>query len=155
MSHSYAGFYGYGIATRNMDDIHCKGNIVEPTHIRLHSYYGGDKNGGACTVMSIGKGHNYQAFSNADVSIHMTKKDIALLIKEMSAWLADVEGSDDYGTMPEIKFNHISHEDNHMTEEEYKKELESRAEQFGWTEAMVKNHLNYRFDPYRNRYGED
>jgi len=145
MSHSYAGFYGYGFATRGMDDIHCRGNIVEPTHIRLHSYYGGDKNGGACTVMSIGKGHNYEAFSNADVSIHMTKKDVALLIKEMSAWLADVEGSDDYGTMPEIEFNHISHEDNHMTEEEYRMELESRARTFGWTEGMVENYLHYRF----------
>ena len=44
MSHSYAGFYGYGVATRSMSDIHHRGNIVEDTHIRLHSYMGGNKN---------------------------------------------------------------------------------------------------------------
>ncbi len=145
MSHSYAGFYGYGIATRSMDDIHCRGNLVEPTHIRLHSYYGGDGNGGVCTVMSIGKGHDYEAFSNADVSIHMTKKDVVLLMKELSAWLAGDEGSDDYGTMPEITFSHISHEDNHLSEEEYRNVLVSRAEQFGWTDATVDNHVRYKF----------
>jgi len=155
MSHSYAGFYGHGVATTSVDDIHSRGNLVEDTHIRLHSYMRGDRNDNRCTVMSIGKGHNYEAFNNADVSIYMNKKDVALLIKELSAWLGGVEGSDDYGTMPEITFSHISHEDNHMTEEEYKKALESRAEQFGWTEGMVENHLHYRFDPYRNRYGED
>ncbi len=155
MSHSYAGFYGYGVATRGMEDIYCRGNIVEPTHIRLHSYYGGDKNGGVCTIMSIGKGHDYEAFNNADVSIHMTKKDVASLIKQLTNWLVGVEGSDDYGTMPEIEFNHISHEDNHMSEEEYRMELESRARTFGWSKKTVEDHLHYKFDPYRNRYGED
>ena len=145
MSHSYAGFYGYGVATRGMDDIHCRGNIVEPTHIRLHSYMGGDENDNRCTIMSIGKGHNYEAYSNADVSIHMTKKDVVLLMKELSAWLAGDEGSDDYGTMPEITFSHISHEDNHLSKEEYRKALVNRAEQFGWTDAMVDNHLHYKF----------
>jgi hypothetical protein len=133
MSHSYAGFYGYGVATTSIDDIHDRGNLTEPTHIRLHSYMGGDRNGNRCTIMSIGKGHNYEAFSNADVSIHMTKKDVALLVKEMSAWLAGVEGSDDYGTMPEINFNHISHPDNHLSEEELEKVLDKRAETFGYT----------------------
>ena len=133
MSHSYAGFYGHGVATTSIDDIHDRGNLTEPTHIRLHSYMGGDRNGNRCTIMSIGKGHNYEAFSNADVSIHMTKKDVALLVKEMSAWLAGVEGSDDYGTMPEINFNHISHEDNHLSEEELEKVLDKRAETFGYT----------------------
>ena len=133
MSHSYAGFYGHGVATTSIDDIHDRGNLTEPTHIRLHSYMGGDRNGNRCTIMSIGKGHNYEAFSNADVSIHMTKKDVALLVKEMSAWLAGVEGSDDYGTMPEINFNHISHPDNHLSEEELEKVLDKRAETFGYT----------------------
>ena len=155
MSHSYAGFYGHGVATTSMDDIHHRGNIVEDTHIRLHSYMGGDKNDNRCTIMSIGKGHNYEAFNDADVSIHMNKKDVAALIKQLTNWLVGVEGSDDYGTMPEIEFSHISHEDNHMTEEEYKKVLESRARTFGWTQKTVENHLHYRFDPYRNRYGED
>ena len=145
MSHSYAGFYGHGVATTSMDDIHCRGDLVEDTHIRLHSYMGGDRNGNRCTVMSIGKGHSYEAFSNADVSIHMTKKDVALLIKEMSAWLAGDEGSDDYGTMPEIDFSHISHEDNHLSKEEYRKVLEEHARTFGWTDKTVENHLRYRF----------
>lgn len=145
MSHSYAGFYGHGVATTSMDDIHHRGNIVEDTHIRLHSYMGGDKNDNRCTIMSIGKGHNYEAFNDADVSIHMNKKDVALLIKELSAWLGDVEGSDDYQTMPEINFSHISHEDNHLSEEEYKKVLVNRAEQFGWTDQTVYNHLHYKF----------
>jgi len=133
MSHSYAGFYGYGVATTSINDIPSQGNLVEPTHIRLHSYMGGDRNDNRCTIMSIGKGHSYEAFSSADVSIHMTKKDVALLVKEMSAWLAGVEGSDDYGTMPEINFNHISHEDNHLSEEELEKVLDKRAETFGYT----------------------
>jgi len=133
MSHSYAGFYGYGVATTSINDIGNKGNLTEPTHIRLHSYMGGDRNGNRCTIMSIGKGHNYEAFSDADVSIHMTKQDVALLVKEMSAWLAGVEGSDDYGTMPEINFNHISHPDNHLSEEEYEKVLDERARTFGYT----------------------
>jgi len=145
MSHSYAGFYGYGVATRSMDDIHHRGNLVEPTHIRLHSYMGGDKNDNRCTIMSIGKGHNYEAFNDADVSIYMNKKDVALLIREMSAWLAGDEGDEDYGTMPEITFSHISHEDNHLSEEEYKKVLEERARTFGWTEKTVENHLHYKF----------
>ena len=133
MSHSYAGFYGHGVATTSINDIPSQGNLVEPTHIRLHSYMGGDRNDNRCTIMSIGKGHSYEAFSSADVSIHMTKKDVALLVKEMSAWLAGVEGSDDYGTMPEINFNHISHEDNHLSEEELEKVLDKRAETFGYT----------------------
>ena len=133
MSHSYAGFYGHGVATTNINDIPSQGNLVVPTHIRLHSYMGGDRNDNRCTIMSIGKGHSYEAFSSADVSIHMTKKDVALLVKEMSAWLAGVEGSDDYGTMPEINFNHISHEDNHLSEEELEKVLDKRAETFGYT----------------------
>ena len=133
MSHSYAGFYGYGVATTSINDIPSQGNLVEPTHIRLHSYMGGDRNDNRCTIMSIGKGHSYEAFSSADVSIHMTKKDVALLVKEMSAWLAGVEGSDDYGTMPEINFNHISHPDNHLSEEELEKVLDKRAETFGYT----------------------
>ena len=133
MSHSYAGFYGYGVATTSINDIGNKGNLTEPTHIRLHSYMGGDRNGNRCTIMSIGKGHNYEAFSDADVSIHMTKQDVALLVKEMSAWLAGVEGSDDYETMPEINFNHISHPDNHLSEEEYEKVLDERARTFGYT----------------------
>ena len=132
MSHSYAGFYGYGVVNTNLDSWN-KGNLTEPTHIRLHSYMGGDRNGNRCTIMSIGKGHNYEAFSDADVSIHMTKQDVALLVKEMSAWLAGVEGSDDYGTMPEINFNHISHPDNHLSEEEYEKVLDERARTFGYT----------------------
>jgi hypothetical protein len=75
----------------------------------------------------------------------MNKKDVALLIKEMSAWLAGIEGSDDYGTMPEINFSHISHEDNHLSKEEYKKVLEERARTFGWTDGNVRNHLHYKF----------
>jgi|TARA_R110000824_G_scaffold6766_5_gene31213 phosphoenolpyruvate carboxylase len=145
MSHSYAGFYGYGVATTSMDDIHCRGNLTEPTHIRLHSYMGGDRNGNRCTIMSIGKGHSYETFSDADVSIHMTKKDVARLVKELSAWLEGDEGSDDYGTMPEIKFNHKSHPDNHFSEEEYRKVLEERGRTFGWTDSMVENHLRYKF----------
>ena len=132
MSHSYAGFYGHGCVTTSIDDIHGRGNLTEPTHIRLHSYMGGDRNDNRCTIMSIGQGHSYETFSK-DVSIHMTKKDVALLVKEMSAWLAGVEGSDDYGTMPEINFNHISHEDNHLSEEELEKVLDKRAETFGYT----------------------
>ena len=132
MSHSYAGFYGYGCVTTSIDDIHGRGNLTEPTHIRLHSYMGGDRNDNRCTIMSIGSGHSYETLSK-DVSIHMTKKDVALLVKEMSAWLAGVEGSDDYGTMPEINFNHISHEDNHLSEEELEKVLDKRAETFGYT----------------------
>ena len=73
--------------------------------------------------------------NDADVSIVMNKKDVALLSREMSAWLAGDEGSDDYGTMPEINFSHISHEDNHLSKEEYKKVLEERARTFGWTEG--------------------
>ena len=145
MSHSYAGFYGHGVATTSMDDIHNRGNIVENTHIRLHSYMGGDKNDNRCTIMSIGKGHNYETFNDTDVSIHMTKKDVVLLIKELSAWLTGDEGSDDYGTMPEINFSHISHEDNHLSKEEYRKVLLNRAEQFGWANATVDNHLRYKF----------
>ena len=133
MSHSYAGFYGYGVATTSINDIHDRGNLTEPTHIRLHSYMGGDRNDNRCTIMSIGKGHSYQTFSDADVSIHMTKTDVALLVRELSAWLAGDEGSDDYGTMPEIKFNHISHPDNHLSEEEYERVLDARAKEFGWT----------------------
>ena len=140
MSHSYAGFYGHGVATTSMDDIHCRGNLTEPTHIRLHSYMGGDRNDNRCTIMSIGKGHSYEAFNDADVSIEMNKKDVALLIREMSAWLAGDEGSDDYGTMPEITFSHISHEDNHLSKEEYGKVLDERAKTFGWTKKMRDNH---------------
>ena len=145
MSHSYAGFYGYGVATTSMNDIHYQGNLTEPTHIRLHSYMGGDRNDNRCTIMSIGKGHSYETYNDADVSIYMNKKDVALRIKELSAWLGDVEGSDDYGTMPEITFSHISHEDNHLSEEEYKKVLEERARTFGWKEKTVENHLHYKF----------
>ena len=140
MSHSYAGFYGHGVATTSMDDIHCRGDLVEDTHIRLHSYMGGDENDNRCTIMSIGKGHSYEAFNDADVSIEMNKKDVALLIREMSAWLAGDEGSDDYGTMPEITFSHISHEDNHLSKEEYGKVLDERAKTFGWTKKMRDNH---------------
>ena len=145
MSHSYAGFYGHGVATTSMDDIHSRGNLVEDTHIRLHSYMGGDRNDNRCTIMSIGKGHNYEAFNNVDVSIYMNKKDVALLIKELSAWLGGVEGSDDYGTMPEIKFNHISHPDNHLSEKEYRNVLDERARTFGWTGNTVDNHVRYKF----------
>ena len=120
MSHSYAGLYGYGTVTTKLEDTFDRRDLVEPTHIRLHAYYGGERNGGACTMMSIGEGHSYEAFGK-ECSIHLTKKDVALLIKQMSAWLADVEGSDDYGTMPEITFSHISHEDNHLSKEEYGK----------------------------------
>jgi hypothetical protein len=136
MSHSYAGFYGHGTITTSINDIHGRGNLVEDTHIRLHSYMGGDRNDNRCTIMSLGKGHSYEAFNDADVSIHMNKKDVALLIKEMSAWLAGIEGSDDYGTMPEITFSHISHEDNHLSKEEYEKVLDERAKTFGWTRKM-------------------
>ena len=145
MSHSYAGFYGYGTITKSITDVCGRGNLVDPTHIRLHSYMGGDKNDNRCTIMSLGKGHNYETFNEAEVSIYMNKKDVALLIREMSAWLAGDEGSDDYGTMPELTFSHISHEDNHLSEEEYKKVLEERARTFGWTEGNVLNHLRYKF----------
>jgi len=148
MSHSYAGFYGHGVATTSMDDIHHRGNLVEDTHIRLHSYMGGDRNDNRCTIMSIGKGHSYETFSDAEVSIEMNKKDVALLIREMSAWLAGDEGSDDYGTMPEITFSHISHEDNHLSEEEYKNVLEERAKTFRWTGKTVENHLHYKFNRF-------
>tara|TARA_B110001454_G_scaffold211935_1_gene228158 strand:+ start:175 stop:597 length:423 start_codon:yes stop_codon:yes gene_type:complete len=132
MSHSYAGLYGFGTITKSISDICDRGNLVEPTHIRLHSYMGGDRNDNRCTIMSLGQGHSYESFSEADISIHMTKKDVALLIREMSAWLAGDEGSDDYGTMPEINFSHISHEDNHLSEEELEKVLDKRAETFGY-----------------------
>lgn len=128
MSHSYAGFYGYGTVTTSIDDIHGRGNITEPTHIRLHSYMGGDRNDNRCTIMSIGEGHNYETFGK-EVSIHMTKKDVALLVREMSAWLAGDEGSDDYGTMPEVEFNHKPHHDNELTEEELSKEIQRRKEE--------------------------
>ena len=85
-------------------------------------------------------GHSYEGFNDADVSICMNKKDVALLIREMSAWLAGDEGSDDYGTMPEITFSHISHEDNHLSKEEYGKVLDERAKTFGWTKKMRDNH---------------
>ena len=140
MSHSYAGFYGYGSITKSISDVCGRGNIVDPTHIRLHSYMGGDKNDNRCTVMSLGKGHSYETFNEAEVSICMNKKDVALLIREMSAWLAGDEGSDDYGTMPEITFSHISHEDNHLSEEEYGKVLDERAKTFGWTKKIRDNH---------------
>ena len=140
MSHSYAGLYGFGTITKSISDICDRGNLVEPTHIRLHSYMGGDKNDNRCTLMSLGKGHNYETFNEAEVSIYMNKKDVALLIREMSAWLAGDEGSDDYGTMPEINFSHISHEDNHLSEEEYGKVLDERAKTFGWTKKMRDNH---------------
>lgn len=129
MSHSYAGFYGYGCVTTSIDDIHGRGNLTEPTHIRLHSYMGGDRNDNRCTIMSIGSGHSYESFSK-DVSIHMTKKDVALLVKEMSAWLAGVEGSDDYGTMPEINFKHLPHPDNDLSEKELEERNEQRRIQF-------------------------
>lgn len=140
MSHSYAGFYGYGSITKSISDVCGRGNIVDPTHIRLHSYMGGERNDNRCTVMSIGKGHSYETFNDAEVSIHMNKKDVALLIREMSAWLAGDEGNDDYGTMPELTFSHISHEDNHLSEEEYGKVLDERAKTFGWTKKMRDNH---------------
>jgi len=140
MSHSYAGFYGYGSITKSISDVCGRGNIVDPTHIRLHSYMGGERNDNRCTVMSLGKGHSYETFNEAEVSICMNKKDVALLIREMSAWLAGDEGSDDYGTMPEITFSHISHEDNHLSEEEYGKVLDERAKTFGWTKKMRDNH---------------
>ena len=140
MSHSYAGFYGYGTITKSITDVCGRGNLVDPTHIRLHSYMGGDKNDNRCTIMSLGKGHNYETFNEAEVSIYMNKKDVALLIREMSAWLAGDEGSDDYGTMPELTFSHISHEDNHLSEEEYGKVLDERAKTFGWTKKMRDNH---------------
>ena len=129
MSHSYAGFYGYGCVTTSIDDIHGRGNLTEPTHIRLHSYMGGDRNDNRCTIMSIGSGHSYESFSK-DVSIHMTKKDVALLIREMSAWLAGVEGSDDYRTMPEINFNHLPHPDNDLSKKELEELNEQRRIQF-------------------------
>ena len=140
MSHSYAGFYGYGTITKSITDVCGRGNLVDPTHIRLHSYMGGDKNDNRCTIMSLGKGHNYETFNEAEVSIYMNKKDVALLIREMSSWLAGDEGSDDYGTMPELTFSHISHEDNHLSEEEYGKVLDERAKTFGWTKKMRDNH---------------
>ena len=140
MSHSYAGFYGYGTITKSITDVCGRGNLVDPTHIRLHSYMGGDKNDNRCTIMSLGKGHNYETFNEAEVSIYMNKKDVALLIREMSAWLAGDEGDEDYGTMPEITFSHISHEDNHLSEEEYGKVLDERAKTFGWTKKMRDNH---------------
>ena len=140
MSHSYAGFYGHGTITKSISDVCGRGNLVDPTHIRLHSYMGGERNDNRCTVMSLGKGHSYETFNEAEVSICMNKKDVALLIREMSAWLAGDEGSDDYGTMPEITFSHISHEDNHLSEEEYKKVLDERAKTFGWTKKMRDNH---------------
>jgi hypothetical protein len=126
--------------TKSISDVCGRGNLVDPTHIRLHSYMGGDKNDNRCTVMSLGKGHSYETFNEAEVSICMNKKDVALLIREMSSWLAGDEGSDDYGTMPEITFSHISHEDNHLSEEEYGKVLDERAKTFGWTKKMRDNH---------------
>lgn len=105
MSHSYAGLYGYGTITTKIEDTFNRHDKTDPTYIRLHSYYGGEGNGGRCTVMSIGEGHDYEVFGKA-CSIFMTQQDVALLIKQLSAWLAGVEGSDDYGTMPEDLLKH-------------------------------------------------
>ena len=129
MSHSYAGLYGYGTVTTKLEDTFDRRDLVEPTHIRLHAYYGGERNGGACTMMSIGEGHSYEAFGK-ECSIHLTKKDVALLIKQMSAWLANVEGSDDYGTMPEIDLQHKPHPDNDLTHDELAEEWANRDSRF-------------------------
>jgi hypothetical protein len=60
----------------------------------------------------------------------MTAKDVAVLIKQLTNWLVGVEGSDDYGTMPEIDLQHKPHPDNDLTPEELAKEYERIRIQF-------------------------
>ena len=107
MSHSYLGLYGFGYAVGSMDNLceimHDKDedNYSQPMHIRLHAYSGGMLNG-RCTSMTIGEGHGYQSGTKG-ATINLTKKDAVTLIQELQKWLVDEEGSDDYGTMPEIE----------------------------------------------------
>ena len=125
MSHSYLGLYGFGRVDTGIPADWHKGNLTESTHIRLHSYMGGDKNDNRCTEMMIGRGHNYES-GTVQCTINMTKTDVALLITHLSAWLAGTESSDDYGTMPEIDLSHIPHEDNFLDELQLKQELARR-----------------------------
>jgi hypothetical protein len=108
MSHSYLGFYGVGYAIGGVKDMSQKmesadvDSYADPMHIQLHASYGGILNG-RTTSMTIGEGHSYNSGGNKEATINLTKKDAMNLIQELQKWIVDEEGSDDYGTMPEIK----------------------------------------------------
>ena len=84
MSHTFGNVFGYCYLGEG-NWLRQDGNI-QPVHIRLHSFYGGIKNGRSLTL-SIDEGHAAEGGGKYDNCIYLTKQDAIALSIYLMNWI--------------------------------------------------------------------